>query len=388
MRLFIEPSESLLFRTGRPFDAGQDTFAESLFPPTPETIQGAVRATIASYWDAHKNIAEAFNDQKLTSRIGDRNGYGRFRMTGLALGRYARKEEPLDAKERHIERLFSPPAHIMTAGKRLYRLLPHSLEKDVREGNKSTNFSAGIHYYLEPEERSVDELKPLEGWLTETDLYRTLGTGDITGIEAIKKEYIYQEEPRLGIGIQRGTKATEEGYLYQTVMIRMNHLRDREYNYGFVVDIQLAPASPDDAPLDDTQTQKELRLHDTGWMTLGGEQRAAHFSVIPTPSKQAHALKGNSSLLYLATLATFETGWKPSPHFAPLDAPLTAAINRYESIGGWRLNPGDAKGDHKAMRRCVPAGSVYFYNGKVALPQTLTDYGMEIGYGISYEGAW
>ena len=83
MRLFIEPTESLLFRNGRPFDAGQDNFAESLFPPTPETIQGAVRATIASYWDPRKNIADAFDDTKLTSRIGGRDSYGRFRKQGL-----------------------------------------------------------------------------------------------------------------------------------------------------------------------------------------------------------------------------------------------------------------------------------------------------------------
>lgn len=388
MRLFIEPTESLLFRTGRPFDAGQDTFAESLFPPTPETMQGAVRATIASYWDARKNIAEAFNDRRLTNRIGDRDGYGRFRVTGLTLGRYARTQELLKAKEWHVERLFPPPAHIMTTGERLYRLLPHSLEKDVREGSKSTNFPAGVNYYLEPEKRLVDELKPLIGWLTETDLYTTLKTEDIDNIKLIKKEDIYQEEPRLGIGIQCGTKAAEEGYLYQTVMIRMNHHRGRDFNYGFVVDIQLAPLSPNDVPLNDTQTQQELHLPDSGWMTIGGEQRAAHFSVIPTPPRQVYPLKGDSSFLYLATLATFETGWKPSPHFAPLDTPLTAAINRYESVGGWKLNPDDAKGDHKVMRRCIPAGSVYFYNGKVTSPQALTDYGMEIGYGIIYEGAW
>ena len=103
MRLFIEPTESLLFRNGRPFDAGQDNFAESLFPPTPETIQGAVRATIASYWDPRKNIADAFDDTKLTSRIGDRDSYGRFRITGFTLGRYAtKKPAEIEDYSRHL----------------------------------------------------------------------------------------------------------------------------------------------------------------------------------------------------------------------------------------------------------------------------------------------
>ena len=171
-------------------------------------------------------------------------------------------------------------------------------------------------------------------------------------------------------------------------MIGINHNIKHPYRYGFVVDIQLASLSPLDAPLDDVQTQSELHLPVSGLMTIGGEQRVAHFHVLPTPQKHTTPLTGERSLLYLATPATFETGWKPSRRFEPLDKPLAAAINVYESIGGWKLNPGDAKGDHKEMQRCVPAGSVYFFDKKVALPQALTDYGMEIGYGSIYEGAW
>ena len=78
MRLFIEPNESLLFRTGRPFVAGENNFAESMFPPTPETLQGAVRATIAAYWEPGKTIEEAFARKNngevsdLVKLIGDR----------------------------------------------------------------------------------------------------------------------------------------------------------------------------------------------------------------------------------------------------------------------------------------------------------------------------
>ncbi len=57
MRLFLEPTEPLLFRTGRPFDAGENSYAETLFPPTPETLQGAIRAAIASYWDPPKRCS-------------------------------------------------------------------------------------------------------------------------------------------------------------------------------------------------------------------------------------------------------------------------------------------------------------------------------------------
>ena len=377
MRLFIEPVEPLLFRTGLPFDAGQDTFAESLFPPTPETLQGAVRATIAAHWHPHKNIAEAFEDLQLTDLIGDRESYGRFRMTEIALGRYHTTQRET------IERLFPSPAHIMKTETQLYRLIPKELDKTVK-----TNFPEGMSHYLAPEHVPGDDLKPLDGWLTEADLDRTLGRDDITNIQVIKRSEIYQEEPRLGIGIQRDTKSTDEGFLYQMVMIRMNHESNTDYLYGFVVDIQLAPSTPHGTPPKDEQIQHELHLPDEGWMTIGGEQRTAHFRVVPTPQRRAPTTRREHSLLYLATPAVFDGGWQPSSKFAPLDKPLAAAIQRYESIGGWKLNSGDAKGENKTMRRCVPAGSVYFYDRPVAAPSALTDHGMEIGYGIHYEGEW
>jgi len=375
MRLFIEPAEPLLFRTGRPFDAGQDTFAESLFPPTPQTLQGAVRATIATYWDPQKNIADAFDDPRLTSLIGDQSSYGRFRISGLALGRYP-KTNPAA-----IERLLPSPAHLMQSETRLYRLLPRQLGATV-----VTNFPDQRRFYLAAE-AAIDDLSPLEGWLTETDLALVLGRGDMTGVQTVKKESIYQEESRLGIGIQSGTKATAEGYLYQAVMIRMNHHLEQEHTYGFVVDIQLSPLGLYDDLLRDEQMQQVLHLPDTGWMTLGGEQRTAYFRVLPTPDQHRQAA-GGRSLLYLATPALFETGWKPSPRFAPLDVPLAAAITHYESIGGWKLHPGNARGEQKTMHRFVPAGSVYFFDTSVSCPQALTDSGMEIGYGIPYEGEW
>jgi CRISPR-associated protein Cmr3 len=382
MRIFIEPIEPLLFRTGRPFDAGQDNFAESLFPPTPETLQGAVRATVAAYWHPQKNIAEAFKEDGLTQRIGDQQSYGRFRITGLGLGRYA-KTDP-----QTIECLFVPPAHIMKAGMSLHRLIPRPFEKSV-----TSNFPDARDFYLAPKSMSEDaipndDLKPLDGWLTKRDLDDALGRGDITSIKPVKRTDIYLEEPRLGIGIQRGTKAAEEGYLYQVVMIRMNPNPQHDYIYGFVVDIQLTPASPGDAPLTDAQTQQELHLPDAGWMTIGGEQRPAHFRILPTPPGPTTKPPRKRSLLYLATPAVLDDGWKPSSKLAPLDTPLTAAITRYEPIGGWKLDPRHAGGGQKAIRRCVPAGSVYFFDKPLPSLPAFTQHDIEIGYGIYFEGEW
>src|SRR5690349_9653264 len=108
MRIFIEPTESLLFRTGRPFNAGDNNFAESIFPPTPETLQGALRAAIAVQWGQQQSppktdLSEIFTNDKLKELIGDYDTYGRLRITGLSLGRQNKQSE-------QVEQLFPAPA--------------------------------------------------------------------------------------------------------------------------------------------------------------------------------------------------------------------------------------------------------------------------------------
>src|SRR5438876_12293276 len=114
MRIFIEPTEPLLFRTGRPFNAGENNFAETVFPPPPETLQGALRAMIAVQWgktqtDKTRTINEIFNESDIVKLIGrrvaDHNVYGRFRITGLALGKR-------DEDTHLVERLFPMPTHL------------------------------------------------------------------------------------------------------------------------------------------------------------------------------------------------------------------------------------------------------------------------------------
>jgi CRISPR type III-B/RAMP module-associated protein Cmr3 len=170
-------------------------------------------------------------------------------------------------------------------------------------------------------------------------------------------------------------------------------------HYGFVVDIRLSEtpeSGTKETPyseklIDDSQVQKELKIPDEGWLTLGGEQRAAHFEVL----KAASITKENNldetktgKLLYLTTPAYFKDGWRSEDKSNLLANPIAAAINRYLPIGGWYLNPGNANGESKYTRRCVPAGSTYFFDEPVTVTQPLTAYGWQIGYGIAYAGEW
>ena len=391
MRLFFEPTEPLLFRTGRPFDVGENNFAESIFPPTPETLQGAVRAAIATYWDTGKNLDEIFRQKEITDLIGDRTQYGRFRITGITLGRYKKETMP----ETDIEQVFPAPSHILQEEgdkKHLLRLIPRGVQKDVYTDLPD---NMQLLYPGKNIENTHGKLEPLHGWLTKGGLDTALWTNkDIAEEDIINTNDIFVLEPRMGIGMNNATKTTQEGQLYQVQKIRMNPHVDSKYIYGFIIDVRLAQNSTSGAvPADseplvyDNQTQQLLKLPDKGWVTLGGERRAAHFTVLHSQSSQ-QIPKQLGTLLYLATPAVLDSGWQPQVWPSPLISPVAASISRYQSIGGWLLTPGTGGGENKTMRRCVPAGSVYFFDQTVTMPQVLTDHGWQIGYGITYAGDW
>jgi len=396
MRIFIEPVEPLLFRTGRPFTAGENNFAETVFPPTPETLQGALRAMIAIQWgkaqaDSAWTIDEVFNADAVVRLIGkrfrDRNVYGRFRITGLALGRRTGKG---------VERLFPPPAHIIQvivdeAGKQVPRLV--KLKPEQRPGGTSNIPEEKQMLFPELEEKkTAAKAEDISGWLTPQGLQAIL-KGEIPQIEdLIAVDDICSRESRLGIGMNNATKTTEVGYLYQVQMIRM------QPGFGFVVDIQLGEEHHGASELPQSEqctggleTPSELAFLNEGWLTLGGEQRAARFEVLSAEhvvEEQDISQTRPGRLLYFATPAYFEHGWLPaSPAILPAE-PITAAINRYQSIGGWFLNPANAGGSGKITRRCLPAGSVYFFDKQVSVKQPLTEYGWQIGYGIAYTGEY
>lgn len=403
MRLFIEPTEPLLFRTGRPFTAGENNFAESLFPPTPETIQGAVRAAIGAQWEklerrktgSAKDFAELFRpESRLVSIIGNRDTFGCFRITGLTLGRRTEAGK--------VERLFPAPATLIEARfqgeqhKTLLRLRPVEESQGI-----ISNLPSGMKLLLpvkEQEQQTNIKTEPLNGWLNAQGLKKALNanpTIEFKDDEFVSSGKIYEREPRLGIGIQSITKTSQEGFLYQVQMIRMKP------DYGFVVDIRLSETPENgsgETPLpenflDDVQAQEKLGLESSaqGWLTLGGEQRAAHFEVLkPEEMADENGLEEQKTgkLLYLATPAYFQDGWRPADATFQPASLVSAAISRYQPIGGWYLAAGSAGGESKRMRRCVPAGSVYFFDRAVTIRQPLTEYGWQIGYGITYAGAW
>lgn len=273
MRIFIEPTEPLMFRTGRPFTAGEHTFAESMFPPTPETLQGAMRAAIAVHWGQAQNPPQSqsrdlFEQRELIRLIGkrldSRDTYGQFRITGFTLGRR-------DRDTHKIERLFPPPAHIMRvtikdepSGDEIQRLV---LLRPEERADRTTNMPDGcsLLFPAMQDQKLVGKAETLTEWLTPLGLGAVL-RGELPPEDEehlVKANSMYTYEPRLGIGMHNQEKKTKEGYLYQVLMVRMYP------DYGFVVDVACGEEAYGAADLPPAQEQRTDAAQELAFMTSG-----------------------------------------------------------------------------------------------------------------------
>jgi CRISPR-associated protein Cmr3 len=386
MKLFIEPLDVMFFRDGKPFVAGETHLAQSLFPPTPLTFQGAIRSAILAasgvgvdrFQQAQRGAQDA-EATLLVEEIGGPTSFGHLVLRGPFV---ASVPDVLGAPIM-AEEWYPCPADVLT-----------------QRGN-----SEGGPTRLRPVEQSLcvsdlsDTLWPLwaftsarveaaPGLLSTGELMRYL-TGEVP--QVIHQSQFATREERLGIALSTGNKVAEEGQLYTYEVYRFKPADGRRF--GFMLDVE-----------------GTTRLPARGMLSLGGERRAATFEQIPPqpwPEGQeiSQAIDATRRfLLYLATPAIFmrEPLWLPD--FINVDSLIgthdgvtlrirAVAAARPVPIGGWDL----AANQPRAMRPAVPAGSVYwcevlYGTGQDVMRafdgQCLSSMFAEIGFGQTFVGRW
>lgn len=393
MAIFVEPLDVWVFRDGRPFSAGEDHHAKSVFPPSPFTVQGALRSKV------------------LTERCGNlekyagRNGASSCPVCGDAAECPLRAEvgTPTDPKPfrlRHVlparERDGSPlnyfplPRHVVflkgTEQAKFLRLL---VDRDY------TGLPAG----LQP--LGVFDAQPVEyreTWVDAETLEKLLH-GDVSVFDGLRRvptrgpEGILEEESRVGIALQRGRKTSESGKFFIVDALRLHESWGLSLGFDGL-----------------------FSLPKQGFLDIGGEGRAGRYRSItdvvwPAHPKVEDIARDRQFLIYFVS-PTFFGGndspwtWKPSFLKNGLDGTLpgsattvrlvAAAVGPALRISGWELGGGDRGGRPRPMRPAVPAGSVYFFelvSGRTedvaALHATnLADWGTEFGFGLALIGRW
>lgn len=352
MQLFLEPLDVWLFRDGRPFDAGSDHRARSLFPPYPSVIQGVIRS--------HQLVVQGIdlrNRQQIVAAVGTADDLLELRLRGPFLARRERS-----GGREAILHYLPQPADAVSIDRETHTVRPAASPERPGEGLLT---SAPTTHLLSLRDEPAKGEANL--WLRQDELARYLQGTTVNGTTAAA---LYERESRFGIGLDGATRTAREGALYEAEFIRPCP------GVGLLVEVQGYDGWPDQ-----------------GVLRIGGEGRAAAFTqvtVAPWPAPPDPLPRRFK--LYLATPARFDGGWQPAGgdwggFFAGEVRLVAAAIGRYESIGGFDLAAAP-HGAHKPAYRYVPAGSVYYFetDGDARLRPDLlqaavTDHGAAMGFG-------
>lgn len=333
MIIEIEPLDTVIFRDGKPFSKGDDSWTESLNLPAPTTIYGALRGTyFAQNPDDFKNL----HTHDVTEQL-------------VIKGIYLYDNDEL---------LYRVPKDCV------HRLGEEQIQTLKLEENILTNNPMRYTLSLNEEIENVGD-KLLDD-ITFDDYLQ--GEKTLYGREL--EEFI-SAESKIGIGRDRAKAVTKEGLLYRVQMLR--------YQFRIVVEFE------------------GLTLESSGLMKFGGEAKGANYRELESiefPSLPT--LKSNIFKLYLLTPAIFEKGWLPSwidekdltGEYQGVKLKLiSCAIGKYQSIGGFDMKTNQPKEMYKA----VPAGSVYYFEilenqqekiEKIFHKQSISDYRANEGYGI------
>jgi len=372
MRLFIQASDVWLFRDGKPFDAASDHRARSLFPPYPSTMQGAIRSKqlALSNIDLDEYANHHENAKSIAEAIGwPGGGYGRLKIHGPFIAQ---------KKGDDLVRYFPMPSDVVKVEKD--GKVKDSIMSPLKDSPFLNNAPEAVNPLWLRTEGRIEEAG---GWLSEDELGKYLIGNPFT---TAPTEELFNRESRFGIKLDKNKRQVEDGHLYEVEYIRPTD------DMGLVVDVDGLESWPT-----------------SGFLSIGGEARAALYEIVePSENKASMPNPGKDGKtrfkLYFATPAYFKDGWRPHggkwSRFFSKDVRLVSAVfNRMQMIGGAKVDRKSQESGifQKAMRRYLPAGSVYFFeaDGRISyngIPVTESSEGEgdlgQIGFGQIFIGRW
>ena len=328
--LRIAPTDTLMFRDGRPFNQDDEgaAAAESLFPPPPPTLAGAVRLAIARQ---HGFPPEPWPEDLVGNGVN-----WQCQTTPLGKLRFGALRMELDGTP-----LLPAPAHlgrgkIAGAGGRAvdsYHLL--GLPERALFSSDMSDPSRGdvIFPMAPPDTKGFKALQ--DHWLTFDGMLSVLDGSCPVPQDILSPAELYQSESHVGIGIGATTRLVNEGQLYTARFIR---LRD---GVRLCLEVEGLPEG--------------LEVFN---QRLGGEHRQAHF----TPANTVETLPqvDPDGLNYtLIAIAPVFLDHEPLPGMTFEGLPghlVSACIPKPFMLGGW----GSREHGPLPLRPIMPAGTVFF----------------------------
>lgn len=378
MWLFLEALDVWMFRDGKPFNAGEGHVANTLFPPSAHTIQGALRAfTLDVLNVSPKTYINGQAAAEVYALLGNphdnQNLLGQMQLFGPFVAKRYRDQE---GKATDYERYLPLPQDI-TASKNVDLRFDNTPLRTLTPENSTEVIDGKKLHVLNIK---ADDEAPEGFWIAERQFAEYLDGKELTVGDCECEDKLFIREYRSGNALRYDKRRvhSEEGMLYTASFIRP------QSDVGLLIWVSdsIADVLPDD-----------------GCFRMGGEGRSTRYTklepgmVIPQ-SPLNHTWRTDQQRLKIVFLTPtyFSRGWLPElQRFT--DFLVAATLGRYTTIGGWdlRLN------QPRPIRRYVPAGSVYYFEfPDEQRPDSLQLLGLpndelplhQLGYGQIAVGIW
>ncbi len=367
---FIEPHDVWMFRDNKPFTAQQSFVARSMFPPTPQTMQGAIRTHVIERasvgWSAYAR-GESPDLRQLVGTPPTADGPGELGSLRLRGPFVARRENG------RIRRLTQMPMDVFRRKEdlsQLVRLMPHPLDFETESP------LAGWQPLRLSPDAIPEEYEEARGWLDDAALVEYMRGA--TPSSAVKPGDLYHYDERIGLGLVHERRVAAEALLYHAEFVRLCD------GVGLLAGVS------------------DGLLDERGILNLGGEARAAYYETVDYAPPTVEAQ--DRLTLVLLTPAYFSGGWQPAngdwtPWVGATGRLVSAVIGKPLLISGWDV----ARNRAKTLYHYVPAGSVYRFENAVwqgqdirftETPQNLETGGADaldhcaIGFGDVALGHW
>jgi len=383
--VLIRPRDPMLFRDGRPFNAGQG--ARTIPWPMPSTVSGFLRTRLAR--------GRTFPDPTLSADLLKVRHVGPF----LAC----------QTGEDSWELAFAAPADAgVYADGRNLKLIPFRPSSSNHSDNTDMPVIAGRRLALlapslvdkpSPDAPPFWMASKTLSWLARTDGKEGVDTADQLGVKL-------HNHVRLHTQIQPGQRNVVKHMLFRTSSLEFDF--DRDFHQD--VPNPRLRRTPVNSRLGfgvfsslDSDLNNATAPYGVG--AFGGEQRLAEYVAAPAslslPAVPAEKF-GKRIRLQLITPGVFDRGWLPGwavhgkpPGFPGLELKLiAAAVRRYDAVSGFDFTR-QGQERIRATRFLAPAGSTYFFEvvsgdpGQLWL-QSICDQkqdGLD-GFGVVLVGAW
>lgn len=361
--LRINPFDTFFFRDGKPFSAGDDTWADGMFPPSPSVIYGALRTA----WISEQPDGFTAENIKASEKLKIKGIFLEFNNDTITI--------PV------------PYDFVHKKGKKKDK---HYLNL---EKNKVKSKSFSLEMVVMPPDNLIVENFDKGELLEKDTINRYLNKEkNIT-----PKDTCIVKESKIGIGRDIGTHTTNEGALYRVDMMRFKSGFHRDTNKdGDISTAIVVECEGIDFP------KKSI-------LKIGGEAKAAQFEQIesqpeycqiPAPSNY----RNNRFRLSLITPSVFDNGWIPSwintsdfiGEYKGVKLKLLATVlGKPLSIGGFGYSMDSKRFAPKEMYKAIPAGSVYYFellegtfeDVKLLFHyQSISEQKANEGFGVTYLG--